>query len=470
MPPRSALTSWSCCLCAAAIWTASAAATTQVTVSNTAPKLSTTGEIVDAHDGTYVRAPDGYFYYHGAEYGRCKEPAKNGCDQTPGPVGPPYPAPGHCGFQADHNVSIWRSRTLASRSWEFVGRAARCATDIPNCGILYRPHVVYNPSTKQWVLFVNYVEKAGGGYGGNAVFTAPHPAGPFTLRTPQMALTRLCPGPLTPRGGACGAAQGGCGDFDVIVDPADGAAYIIYGCNFYMGIERLTPDFLDSAGAGTNATVVGGVFGATTFPEYFVEAPAFFHRNGTFYALFGHCCCFCYQGSGVMAYTAPHPLGPWRPQCSDVVPAAKTGCLAPNGDLACTAAGDGDGDHGMPWDIVRAPVMGRVGSGGGSGSGSGSGSGRFGRFGGAPTPGQGCLYKSRAEVSTVRAQQNYVITVPRPAPQLSQYLWTGDRWQQAPDGVKGHEGQTWIRLEFDDHGRIQPIKWQDNCTFEVYAQ
>ena len=31
-------------------------------------------------------------------------------------------------------------------------------------------------------------------------------------------------------------------------------------------------------------------------------------------ALFDHCCCFCFQGSGVRVYTAAHPLGPWTPQ------------------------------------------------------------------------------------------------------------------------------------------------------------
>ena len=25
-----------------------------------------------------------------------------------------------------------------------------------------------------------------------------------------------------------------------------------------------------------------------------------------------HCCRFCYQGSGMFVFTAPHPLGPWK--------------------------------------------------------------------------------------------------------------------------------------------------------------
>lgn len=165
-----------------------------VTISNQAPKRAVDGTIVNAHDGSY-RLIDGFYYYHGAEYGLCKEPLKNGCDQTPGPSGPPYPAPGKCGFQADHNVSIWRSKDLSN--WTFVGRAAHCATEIPDCKILYRPHLVYNPNTHKYVLFVNYVTKSHG-YGGNAVFLADSPEGPFSLANPPNESYSTVPRPCHP--------------------------------------------------------------------------------------------------------------------------------------------------------------------------------------------------------------------------------------------------------------------------------
>lgn len=402
-----------------------------VTVSNLQPKLSVSGDTVNGHDGTY-RFFEGYWWYHAAEYGLCHEPAKKGCDMTPGPVGPPYPAPGHCGFQANHNVTIWRSKDLSSGSWEFKGRAVGCATDVPNCSVMYRPHLVYNPSTRLYVLFVNYVA-TGGQYGGNAVFTAPHPAGPFILRTPQMALARQCPGPAIPHGQPCGPGQGGAGDFDVVVDPADGAGYIVYSANYWTSIERLTLDFLDST--GENATVVGGQFGGSAFPEYFTEAPAFFRRDGHFYLLFGHCCCFCYQGSGVMVYTAPSPGGPWTAQCSDAQNTSDS-CLSSLGDLACVPNGAED-DTTLGVD-ARAE----------------------------PTPGHGCNYQGRSLTSSLHAQQNFVIDVPSKS-RGQQLIWTGDRWQQAPDGIKGHEGQTWVVLEFDDVGRIKPLRWQDTVSFDV---
>jgi hypothetical protein len=99
-----------------------------------------------------------------------------------------------------------------------------------------------------------------------------------------MNLSRLCPGPAA--AAPCGAAQGGAGDFDVFVDPNDpeGTAYVIYGANFYMGIEKLTPDMLAVAGgegASVNATWVGGPFGGSVSPDYFVEAPVMFERKVT---------------------------------------------------------------------------------------------------------------------------------------------------------------------------------------------
>ncbi len=172
-----------------------------VTIDNTQPRLDTFGNIVNAHDGTYRKFGE-YYYYHGAQYGECKEPAGYGCDQTPD----------HCGFETNHNISIWRTKDLSSGSWEFRGQAIQCA-EMPGCQVLYRPHLVFNPITSLYVLFWNYVAPAG--YAGYAVATAPSPEGPFTLRNPQMNITRLCPGPVAKA--PCGPAQGGAGDYDVFV-------------------------------------------------------------------------------------------------------------------------------------------------------------------------------------------------------------------------------------------------------------
>lgn len=54
-----------------------------------------------------------------------------------------------------------------------------------------------------------------------------------------------------------------------------------------------------------------------------------------------------------------------------------------------------------------------------------------------PTPGQGCLYENPNYISVVRAQQNYVIQARLTNGSIA-YLWTGDRWMQSPDGIKGY--------------------------------
>jgi hypothetical protein len=61
---------------------------------------------------------------------------------------------------------------------------------------------------------------------------------------------------------------------------------VVQGHN--ISVEQLAPDFLSSAKHNS------GFFGAT-----FVEAPVMFKRQGVYYAMFGHCCCFCAAGSDI---------------------------------------------------------------------------------------------------------------------------------------------------------------------------
>eukprot|EP00047_Mylnosiga_fluctuans_P006490 m.247211 g.247211 ORF g.247211 m.247211 type:complete len:382 (-) comp15327_c0_seq1:59-1204(-) len=374
----------------AVIVLAGLAAARMVTIDNTKPRLDINGQIIDAHDGSIQRfTPDGPYYYHGVAYGLCKEPANYGCDQTAD----------KCGFRLDHNISVWVSPDLSSGSWVYAGNAI-AVQDRP-AGTVFRPHAVYNPNTGDYVLWWNYVTPQGQ-YNGYAVATARTPVGPFTLVSEQVNVTRL---------------KGGAGDFDLFVDydSASGKykAYVIYGAAYYMSIEELTDDFIYSTGRQANCTPQG----ANLFTEYFVEAPVMFKRDGIYYALFGHCCCFCYQGSGILVHTAPSPLGPWTVQAG--------------GDLACKP----------PTTTPYSP------------------------YGAIPTPGQGCLYNNSKDVSVTRSQQNFVIEVQTTTG--IEYVWTGDRWQQAPDGIKGHDPQYWVPLDFTADGTIKPVSWVDSFTMDV---
>ena len=128
-----------------------------------------------------------------------------------------------------------------------------------------------------------------------AVAVSDTPQGPFELVTDNM--TTL--------------AWENTGDFNLFQDD-NGDGYVIYTSHIdgsiynpshVMSVERLSDDYLTSLGKQFNS----GFFGQT-----FVEAPAMFKRNGIYYAVFGQCCCYCQEGSGVTIYTSSSPLGPYQ--------------------------------------------------------------------------------------------------------------------------------------------------------------
>ena len=355
--------------------------TSSVLVNNTAPMVDEHGVTLDCADGTYNFA-DGRWFVVCVSYGLCTAPVPQGCTQMPD----------KCGFRGTHNVSAWSSPDLSSGSWRYEGLALPYTERPP--GILYRPHVVYNAATQLWVLWFNLLDRPR--FQGYVAATSAHPAGPYTVRVPEVALARA-----------------NCGDFDLLVDDSSGEAFVIYTCGHVMGVEGLDAQYLGSSGAVS-----------ALFPTYFVEAPVLFRRGGVYIALFGFCCCYCRQGSGVMVHTATHPLGPWT---------LVNSTARPDGDVACVRPPrEGEGER---W-ALPAP---------------------------ADTPNQGCAYQNgtaRADtVSVTRSQQNSLIRLAD-----GRIVWTGNRWGQAPDGIKGHEPQAWLPLEFDADGAILPMRWLDTWT------
>ncbi|CAF1281689.1 unnamed protein product [Rotaria magnacalcarata] len=356
--------------------------TTQVVINNLEPRLDVYGVIIDAHDGSIQQfEKNGLYYMHAMQYGLCKEPPNYGCDGAG--------MSSRCGFQMNHNISIWSSPNLTSGSWSYVGNAIDVA-DRP-AGVVFRPHLVYNPITKLYVLFWNYMRwNLPSLY---AVAIADTPNGPFRLINPALNVSR-----------------GGGGDFDILVDD-DGTGYIVYSQNYYMSVEQLTPDFYYSTGK------------SYMFEEYFVEAPIFMKKNNIYYALFGWCCCYCMQGSGILVHTANNPLGPYT--------------LQADGDLACE-----------PKSNTSKTVLPLT------------------SISGLPTPNQGCEFHNVNTTSIARSQQNYIIKVTN-STGYTTYVWTGDRWQQAPDGIKGHEPQYWVPLNFYEEGTIGKMQWIDEFILDV---
>ncbi len=234
----------------------------KVTISNTEPRRDITGAIVDAHDGNLLFA-DGRYYLYGTAYGNS------------------------AGFSINNRFRVYSSPDL--KQWTFEGELLKSPPD----GIHYNPSVVYNPRTRKYVLWYNWYPKLWDGLVGVAVSDTP--IGPFTIVNPHVQLSQADQKP---------------GAGTLFVDD-DGTGYYIYnaigalfgtsaGANLpdhSVRVERLTPDFLDSTGQVSDVLASG------------CEATSMFKRDGRYYALFDHTCCFCKEGSGARVYVASNPLG-----------------------------------------------------------------------------------------------------------------------------------------------------------------
>jgi len=254
------------------------AAARSVTISNVVPRRDSDGAILDAHDSK-ILLRNGRFEWFAASYGNCTEPAGNsGCASV---------SVGACGFQTDHNVSLYTSTDLVS--WVNQGVVFGALNNLPPNSVLFAPKTVYNAKTQLYVMYFNYIVDtfSNSFYG---VATSSRAEGPFTVQVKSLALR-----------------YSDNGDENLLVDD-DGTAYLIYTTLSHshgMSIERLAPDYLSSLGA-TDPSQSSGIFGDSN-----VEAPAVFKRGGIYYAVFGSCCCYCGGGSVVSVYSAPSALGPY---------------------------------------------------------------------------------------------------------------------------------------------------------------
>ena len=389
-----------------------------VTIFNSIPRRDTSGEIMDAHDGK-VLGPfphlGGLYLWYAASYGDCKEPSGNsGCSVV---------GPGKCGFQFNHNVSLWSSKNL--KEWHPHGPVFQAATSGLVDPIMFCPKVLYNNATDTWVMWVNPILGANFGISYYAVATSKTFTGPFKLASRNV--TTL--------------AFSDVGDFNLFTDD-DGTGYVIYtshitgsGETHRMSVEQLSPDYTSSLGASGSS----GYFGNS-----FVEAPAFFKRASTYYAVFGQCCCYCESGSPVYVYTSSHPLGPYTMQSGGPIDAT---LLSP--------FGSSESDHTASSGRVSVVLNSKKEKSTSEKSAHGS------NFYFLPP-------KGRLATSGISAQQTD-ITSYIGADGQRHYIWIGDRWQQAPDGIKGHDPTYWGPLAFTSDGAVIPIIFESNFTINIKA-
>ena len=227
-----------------------------VMIQNTTPRRDVNGDIIDCHDGC-LRFFAGRFYLYGTRYGATD------------------------GFTPANEYVCYSSADLTA--WTPHGPL------LPrrDAGVYYRPYVVFNPTTNQYVLWFNWYPKLWDGQFGVAVADEPH--GPFRIVTPAVKLRGEKPG-----------------DHNLFVDE-NGSGYVIYtdiaglGHDRHaMSVERLTDDFCRSTLESSGPL------------DRRVEAPAMFRRGDLYYAIFGRTCCFGPEGADARVFVADQPLGPWR--------------------------------------------------------------------------------------------------------------------------------------------------------------
>jgi hypothetical protein len=248
-------------------------------------RFDTNGNAVDAHDGQLARFGDTYYLY-GTSY-NCGYRWQINSD--------------FCGFKVYSSPDLvhWTDRG-------FVVKAYQCA----DC---FRPHVIYDTATREYVLWTNDSSTAPGDF---RVYTSRSPTGPFT----QQAFPTL--------------AYSDCGwDFGLYQDPVTGRGYMVdTDCpdsSDGLVVQQLTSDDLTSDGQYSVIHMPGPV-----------ESPAMFYRNGTYYITMSDPTCGYCTATGTGYLTARNPLGPWSGASADSPWTVQDGALhVTGGEIGISAAG-----------------------------------------------------------------------------------------------------------------------------------
>jgi Glycosyl hydrolases family 43 len=175
-----------------------------ILINNSKPRLDVDGKIVDVHDGRIIQFGK-LFYWYGTKYG-----ATNG-------------------FTTANEYVCYSSPDLTM--WKLEGPLLK---DKP-VGVYYRPHVLYNAKTKKFVLWYNWYPKLWNGQFGVAV--SDKPAGPFTIVNDNVIVKQNALG---------------VGDLGVFVDD-DCKAYLSYNTisNHKVSVELLNEDYTASTLQGS---------------------------------------------------------------------------------------------------------------------------------------------------------------------------------------------------------------------------
>lgn len=255
-------------------------------VSNTAfRREAVSGAVVGAQDGNIinVRMPSGVykgsFVLIGMSYGLC--PFMACANETPGA----------CGFGAGV-FHAWASPDLSQNSWsppfELLPAAQRPV------GIYFRPHVIYNAVTQQFVLWVRWLTPTGATLADDETMyltaVADDVEGPYRVVNTNVSMFYY-----------------NSADDNLFVD-ADGQAYIVHTARSdatHIVVERLSADYTSCRGAN-DATQRSELIGSGHS-----EAAAMWRVGASYFVSFAPLCCYCTEGAETEVWTSAAPLGPY---------------------------------------------------------------------------------------------------------------------------------------------------------------
>jgi hypothetical protein len=193
----------------------------------------------------------------------------------------------------------------------------------------------------------------------------------------------------------------------------DNTAYVRYNTRdapLRHVIEKLSPDWMTSTGQFSI------IFEKQDYPWY--EGGGLFKRKGIYYTMLGTDCCFCQWGADARTFTTTDPLGNWTYLSQ----------------LNYCADGKVPPDHVDGMKINPCSIN--------------------------------DLYGTNF---TIPAQQFNVATLPISSEETL-YMYYGERFRSSKDGIKGHDFQAWIPIEFMDNDTPKPMKFYDNFTINIQEE
>jgi hypothetical protein len=261
----------------------------QVTIHNNIPRRDVAGNIIDCHSGMILPV-NGVFYMYGEHYG----------NTTGFGPSPPLLYP---------KIVVYTSTDFVS--WSFGGFVLDEWPTKPY-GTFFTPWVIFQKRTDTFVMYFNAYFN--GCCNGNWASATSKDGIHFTLANSNVQPTF----PLV--------------DGNALFVDDDGAAY-----SFYSSLSEDHRESIETL--DTNWTnVVGAEGNLGLFPDHYVEGGVLFKRNGTYYAGYGSCCCFCRGGSGWVVYSSKSLKGPWVRQSFDL------NCNSTAPDDVCGAYGERPND------------------------------------------------------------------------------------------------------------------------------